>query len=259
MDTSTVFLLIVVFILIIIFSLLKTTCPRREQPTSIVQTTTGPTQPGVRYTTPPTAQGTTPPSVQRTTPPGQGKTNLFSVFIERQTDNNRYMDEMIKLDNSKLALYHMPPSFEYFIMMSDVLIKSINKQGDKIYATKTEYLKYIELVINTLSTYANGLSSITSTPQPQNQEKLNLFESITFYIDRDAYNVENDNAVLNKNKIPKSYIDFLEQHKTVYDVFLQNQDQFYNSFYVTKEDYLNFIHKVIDTLSNYSNKLKSLA
>ena len=111
MDSSTIFLLIVIFILIIIFSLLKTTCPRREQsitklqpvPTSIIQTTTGPTQPGVQLTTPPTPQ--------YTTPAGQGKINLFSKLIEHQTqDNNLYMDEMIKLDNSKLALYpHMPP------------------------------------------------------------------------------------------------------------------------------------------------------
>ena len=154
-----------------------------------------------------------------------------------------------------------PPSFWIFLIISDGLIKKIHERGDEAYATKTEYLKYIELVINTLSTYANGLSSITSTPQPKNQEKLNLFESLIWNIDRivGASNVENDNALLNKNKIPKSYIDFFEQYKTIYDVILQNQDQFYNSFYVTKEDYLKFIHKVIDTLSNYSNKLKSLA
>lgn len=60
MDTSTVFLLIVIFILIIIFSLLKTSCPRREQTITKLQTTTGPTQHGVQRTTPPTQYTTSP-------------------------------------------------------------------------------------------------------------------------------------------------------------------------------------------------------
>ena len=96
-------------------------------------------------------------------------------------------------------------------------------------------------------------------PQPAIQQKMNLFESLIKNIDNMqllvASKVENYNALLNKNKIPKSYIDFLEQYKPVYDALLQN----HNQFYVTKEDYLKFIHKVIDTLSNYSNTLKSLA
>ena len=315
MDSSTVFLLIVIFILIIIFSLLKTTCPRREQsimklqpvPTSVVKTTTGPTQSGVQRTTPSTPQYTTPPTPQYTTPPtpqyttpstpqyttpstpqyttpstpqyttpvGQGKFNLFRKLIEEQTKgNNLYMDEMIHLDNGlltrdpKIGIHYglidnMPISFVELLSIVNQLSKSIIERGDTMYTTKTDYLNYIDLVIDTLSKYSNGLSSMPSTmlstPQPTTQPKVNLFAEQSQNIDYNTKwflsNIEVDNALIMDNKIPESYILFLGLYQQYKDYIELTPDK----FYVTKEDYLNYVNKVIDMLSTYVNKFKSLA
>ena len=57
------------------------------------------------------------------------------------------------------------------------------------------------------------------------------------------------------NKIPESYILFLGLYQQYKDYIELTPDK----FYVTKEDYLNYVNKVIDMLSTYVNKFKSLA